>query len=69
MSKQAAELPEMGKILPLVFGFAISQIAGTTSRLGVPKLLSESWQASVHDAWYSHPAVWQAFGALEDAVH
>ncbi|HZN19501.1 MAG TPA: methyltransferase [Micromonosporaceae bacterium] len=121
MSNQTAELPEMGKILPLVFGFAISQIAGTTSRLGVPKLLSESaktvaelvaetgtdprymsrllhgaaavgmlerttdgryalsptgriylddapWQASVHDAWYSHPAVWQAFGALDEAV-
>ncbi|ONI77917.1 hypothetical protein ALI144C_31435 [Actinosynnema sp. ALI-1.44] len=114
-------LPEMSQILPLVYGFTISQIAGTTARLGVADLVQESpktaaeltaavgadpnyfsqllraavavgmltrdqegrytltpvgrifgtdspWQAKVHDAWHTHPAVWQAFGALEDAV-
>ncbi|ONI77918.1 hypothetical protein ALI144C_31440 [Actinosynnema sp. ALI-1.44] len=111
----------MSQILPLVYGFTISQIAGTTARLGVADLVQESpktaaeltaavgadpnyfsqllraavavgmltrdqegrytltpvgrifgtdspWQAKVHDAWHTHPAVWQAFGALEDAV-
>jgi hypothetical protein len=30
--------------------------------------VDSSWQARVHDAWHTHPAVWQAFGALEEAV-
>jgi hypothetical protein len=121
MSKPTADLPELGEFLPLVFGFAISSIAGTTARLGVPDLLGDSaktadelagavgadprsllrllraatavgiltqtdgglfeltplgriyrsdspWQAAVHDAVHSHPAVWRAFGAIEDAV-
>ncbi|ONI77916.1 hypothetical protein ALI144C_31430 [Actinosynnema sp. ALI-1.44] len=120
MREADADLPETEEFLPLILGFAISQIAGTTARLGVPDLIGNSsrtldelvggtgadhdclrrllraaeaagllvigedryqltrlgrlfrgdspWNARVHDAMHSHPAVWQAWGSLEDAV-
>lgn len=120
MTKPTEQMLEMDQFLPVIFGFALTQIAGTTARLGIPDLLdspktaeelaaatdaeprclqrllraattvgvlsttdgglyelteigrvfrSDSpWQAGLHDAMHSHPAVWRAWGALEDAV-
>ncbi|MGC4994522.1 methyltransferase [Nocardia salmonicida] len=120
MHNAAVDVPETAESLPLIVGFAISQIAGTTARLGVPDLLADSSRtldelvtataadreclrrllraaeaaglltisdgryeltrvgrlfcsdsprnARLGDAISSHPAVWRAWGALEDTV-
>lgn len=121
MSEPTTELPDMATFLPIVFGYAVNQIAGSTARLGIPDLIGDSartadelaaetgtepqrlyrllraasaigvlrsvhggrfeltstgrpfrsdspWQASLHSTMHSHPAVWQAWGALEDCV-
>ncbi|HKR49523.1 MAG TPA: methyltransferase [Pseudonocardiaceae bacterium] len=121
MSEPTTEVPDMATFLPIVFGYAVNQIAGSTGRLGIPDLIGDStktaeelavetgtepqrlyrllraataigvlrivhggrfeltstgrlfrsdspWHASLHDAMHSHPAVWRAWGALEDSV-
>src|SRR3954452_19911064 len=121
MNEPTTELPDLATFLPIVFGYAVNQIAGTTGRLAIPDVIGDSpkrveelaaqpdtepqrlyrllraataigvlrnvhggrfeltligrlfrsdspWQASLHDAMHSHPAVWQAWGALEDSV-
>ena len=115
------ELPPIHELIAPVFGYAVFQITGAISRIGVPDALGDSartaadlaaelgvnapflhrvlragaaagllwaeegerfsltplgavfrsdslWQGAVHDATHGHPAVWQAWGALEDAV-
>ncbi|HZN19507.1 MAG TPA: methyltransferase [Micromonosporaceae bacterium] len=39
MTKPTEQLPETEQFLPVIFGFALTQIAGTTARLGIPDLL------------------------------
>lgn len=121
MSQPPTELPEMATFLPITFGYAVNQIAGSTGLLGIPDLIGDStktaeelaaetgiepqrlyrllraataigvlhsvhsgrfeltsigrlfrsdssWQASMHHAMHSHPAVWRAWGALDDCV-
>jgi hypothetical protein len=121
MSDTIAGLPEIGKIIHVVQGFSISQIASATARLGVADLLADTsrtaeelsssvdadpaffrrllraaaavgmlsrtedgrymltqlgqlyrkgpgWRATAYDAVNNHPAVRQAYGALERAV-
>ncbi|MEV7603791.1 methyltransferase [Kitasatospora sp. NPDC089797] len=121
MSGSTPEQPAPAAYLPLLFGFALNQIAGVTSRLGVPDLLGEKAltaeelatgtgahpgfllrllraataaglltqdaegrfaltplggmyrtdspvQAAPLDAMHAAPAVWQAWGALEQSV-
>ena len=120
MSGQPVELPSMDLLIPPVFGYALFQIAGAISRLGVPDALGDTarpaadlaaelgadrrflhrllragtsaglllaegerfaltplgatfrsdapWQGNAHDAYHAHPAVWNAWGALEGAV-
>ncbi|GAB2721425.1 methyltransferase [Kitasatospora kifunensis] len=121
MSSSTTDQPTPAQYLPLLFGFALNQIAGATSRLGVPDLLDEKaltaeelatatgahpgfllrllraaataglltlddqgrfaltalggmyrtdapLQAAPLDAMHAAPAVWQAWGALEQSV-
>ncbi|QMU78146.1 hypothetical protein GXW83_23035 [Streptacidiphilus sp. PB12-B1b] len=121
MSNSSMEQPTPAEYLPLLFGFAINQIVGTVSRLGVPDALGDSAltaaelaaatathegflrrllraaveagvlsvddeerfsltrlgsiylsaspvQGAPLDAMHAAPAVWQAWGALEQSV-
>ncbi|MCW7945650.1 hypothetical protein AAW14_27480 [Streptomyces hygroscopicus] len=121
MATSRTPQPGAEDYLPLLFGFAVNQIAGTVSRLGVPDALGDSaltvaelaattgthagflrrllraaaaaglltigegerfsltplgaiyrsdhpLQAAPLDAMHAAPAVWQAWGALEQAV-
>ncbi|MDH6579481.1 methyltransferase [Kitasatospora sp. MAP5-34] len=121
MSSSSTDQPTPAEYLPVLFGFAINQIGGVTSRLGIPDALAASAltadelatatgahagfllrllraattagllavdaqgrfsltvlggmyrsdspvQAAPLDAMHAAPAVWQAWGALEESV-
>ena len=120
-STQQAKFPPMQDLIPPVFGYALFQITGVFSRLGVPDAIGDGvrpaaelaaevgadprfllrilragvavglltsddadtfgltelgsafrsdsqWLGAAHDAYHGHPKVWQAWGALTDAV-